>query len=229
MGGIRVSDRLISLTDVRFAYEPDRPVLAGVDLELGPGERVGLAGPNGSGKTTILALLVGLVRPTAGQIEALGKTRSCEADFREIRGRVGLLFQDSDDQLFCPTVAEDVAFGPLNLGVPRHDVHTVVAQTLQSLGLAGYEDRITYKLSGGEKRLVALATVLAMKPEVLLLDEPTSGLDDAALSRVTEILVGLPQAMLVVSHEHEFLERLTHRRYRLVDGRLAAMAGSEAS
>jgi len=221
-----VSERLICLSDVRFAYQPDRPVLAGVDLEFGPGERVGLSGPNGSGKTTVLALLVGLLRPTAGQIEVFGKARSCEADFREIRGRVGLLFQDSDDQLFCPTVAEDVAFGPLNLGIPRHEVRTIVSQTLLSLGLAGYEDRITYKLSGGEKRLVALATVLAMRPEVLLLDEPTAGLDEAALNRVTEIFVGLPQAMLVVSHQHDFLERLTRRRYRLTDGRLA---GPEAS
>jgi len=228
MGGIRVTDRLICLSDVHFAYQPDRPVLAGVDLELGPGERVGLAGPNGSGKTTILALLLGLVRPTAGQIEVFGKVRSCEADFREVRGRVGLLFQDSDDQLFCPTVAEDVAFGPLNLGVPRNDVRAVVAETLQSLGLAGYENRITYKLSGGEKRLVALATVLAMKPDVLLLDEPTAGLDDAALERVTEILLGLPQAMLVVSHQHEFLRRLACRTRRLAEGRLIGVEGLAA-
>jgi cobalt/nickel transport system ATP-binding protein len=216
-----MSERLLSLSDVRFAFEPDRPVLAGVDLELGSGERVGLTGSNGSGKTTLLALLVGLLRPTAGQVEVFGKVRSCEADFREIRGRVGLLFQDSDDQLFCPTVAEDVAFGPLNVGIPRHEVRTVVTRTLVSLGLAGYEDRITYRLSGGEKRLVALATVLAMRPEVLLLDEPTAGLDDAALSRVAEILAALPQAMLVVSHQHDFLDRLTQRRYRLADGRLA--------
>ncbi len=218
-----MSQRLLSLSDVRFAFDPDRPVLAGIDLELGSGERIGLTGPNGSGKTTILALLVGLLRPTAGRIEVFGKDRSCEADFREIRGRVGLLFQDSDDQLFCPTVAEDVAFGPLNLGIPRHEVRAVVSQTLLSLGLAGYEDRVTYRLSGGEKRLVALATVLAMRPEVLLLDEPTAGLDDAALTRVTEILAALPQAMLVVSHQRDFLEQLTQRTYRLADGRLAGL------
>jgi cobalt/nickel transport system ATP-binding protein len=219
-----VNQRLISLSNVSFAYEPAPPVLDGIDLELGPGDRVGLVGPNGSGKTTILALIVGLLRPTAGQIEVLGKPRSTEADFREIRGRVGLLFQDSDDQLFCPTVGEDVAFGPLNLGVPRQDVRTIVAQTLQSLGLAGYEHRITYKLSGGEKRLAALATVLSMRPEVLLLDEPTAGLDDEATCRVIDILAGLPQAMLVISHQREFLDRLTHRTYRLANGRLTPLS-----
>jgi cobalt/nickel transport system ATP-binding protein len=219
-----VNERLIALSNVSFAYEPARPVLAGIDLELAPGDRVGLLGPNGSGKTTILALIVGLLRPTTGQIEVFGKPRSTEADFREIRGRVGLLFQDSDDQLFCPTVGEDVAFGPLNLGVPRQEVRPIVAQTLQALGLAGYEHRITYKLSGGEKRLAAMATVLAMKPEVLLLDEPTAGLDDEATCRVTEILAGLPQAMIVISHDRAFLDRLMQRTYRLANGRLSPLS-----
>lgn len=219
-----MNERLISLSDVSFAYEPDRQVLDGIDFELAPGERVGLVGPNGSGKTTVLALIVGLLRPTAGRIEAFGKARVTESDFREIRGRVGLLFQESDDQLFCPTVGEDVAFGPLNLGVPRHEVRAIVAQTLQSLGLAGYEHRITYRLSGGEKRLAALATVLAMQPEVLLLDEPTAGLDDEATCRVAEILGGLSQAMLVISHQREFLDRLTHRGCRLANGRLSPLS-----
>ena len=139
-----------------------------------------LLGPNGCGKTTLLHLIVGLLRPSAGQIEAFGRQRMAEADFHEVRRRVGLLFQDADDQLFCPTVAEDVAFGPLNLGKSRDEVRRIVAGTLDSLGLAGYEHRVTYRLSGGEKRLVALATVLAMQPEVLLLDEPSGGLDDAS-------------------------------------------------
>lgn len=215
-----MSDCLVRLDAVHFSYGSDRPVLCGCNLSLAPGERVGLVGPNGSGKTTLLALVVGLVRPTGGRVEVFGKPRSREADFREVRGRVGLLFQDADDQLFCPTVAEDVAFGPLNLGVPRREVHHVVARTLESLGLAGYEDRVTYKLSGGEKRLVALATVLAMRPEVLLLDEPTSGLDEAAVGRVERILAGLPQAMILVSHHRDFLTRLSTRTLRLSAGML---------
>ncbi len=215
-----VNEPLISLSNVSFAYEPSRPVLTGLDLELAPRERVGLVGPNGSGKSTILALIVGLLRPSAGQIRIFGKLRTRETDFHEVRGRVGLLFQDSDDQLFCPTVAEDVAFGPLNLGVPRTEVRRIVAETLQVLGLAGYEDRITYRLSGGEKRLVALATVLAMQPEVLLLDEPIAGLDEEATARVMEVLARLPLAMLLISHQREILDRLTNRTLRLTNGRL---------
>jgi cobalt/nickel transport system ATP-binding protein len=222
-----MNDVLVSLCDVSFSYGPDRPVLAACDFHLARSERVGLLGPNGSGKTTLLALCVGLVRPTSGRIEMFGKVRSREADFHEVRRRAGLLFQDADDQLFCPTVAEDVAFGPMNLGKPRPEVRRIVAQTLQSLGLAGYEDRITYKLSGGEKRLVALATVLAMEPEVLLLDEPTSALDEEASERVVEIIGGLPQAMVVVSHDRRLLRRITSRCVRLVDGRLEPVDRAE--
>lgn len=215
-----MNGQLVSLERVHFAYDPERPVLVGCDLSVMPGERIGVVGPNGSGKTSLLSLIVGLVRPSAGRIEVLGKARSSEHDFQEVRGQAGLLFQDPDDQLFCPTVAEDVAFGPLNFGVSRHEVHKIVSWTLESLGLAGYEDRVTYKLSGGKKRLVALATVLAMQPELLLLDEPTTGLDAAAEQRVAEILAGLPQAMILVSHNRRFLRRLATRVVRLADGRL---------
>jgi len=215
-----MNDTLISLTDVSFAYTADRPVLSGCSFQLFAGERVGLGGPNGSGKSTLLALVVGLVRPDAGRVEAFGRPRASEKDFYEVRCRAGLLFQDADDQLFSPTVAEDVAFGPLNLGKSRNEVRRIVADTLRSLGLAGYEDRITYKLSGGEKRLVALATVLAMRPEVLLLDEPTAALDEAATERVTEILAGLPQSMILVTHDRPLLDKLATRLVVLKDGKL---------
>ena len=195
-------------------------MLDACDLDLCAGERLGLSGANGSGKTTLLTLIVGLQRPEQGRVFVLGKRRREEADFREIRGPVGMLFQDSDDQLFSPTVAEDVAFGPFNLGKPRAEVEAVVARTLAQLGIQDYADRVTYKLSGGEKRLVAIATVLAMEPEVLLLDEPTAGLDEAATDRVVEILLGLPQAMLLVSHDRELLSRIATRTARLEKGRL---------
>jgi len=213
---------LVELVDVDFAYDGGPPVLRECSLALKPGERVALIGPTGSGKTTLLHLIVGLLKPAAGRVEVLGMPRVKEADFHEVRGRVGLLFQAADDQLFCPTVAEDVAFGPLNLGKPREEVRRIVERTLHSLGLAGYQGRITYKLSGGEKRLVALATVLAMQPEVLLLDEPTSGLDPEAEARLIEVLAGLDQAMLVVSHDREFLARVTSSSLELREGRVVA-------
>jgi cobalt/nickel transport system ATP-binding protein len=211
---------LISLHDVDFHYDPDRPVLEQCNFSLGAGARAALIGNNGSGKTTLLHLIVGLLRPCAGRVEAFGKPRASESDFHEVRCRAGLLFQEADDQLFCPTVAEDIAFGPLNLGKPRGEVRQIVEQTLRSLNLLGYAHRVTYKLSSGEKRLVALAAVLAMQPEVLLLDEPTSGLDDSAVDGLVELLAGLPQAMLIVSHDHRFLERTTQLTWALRAGRL---------
>ena len=210
-----MSEPLIQFRDVDFGYGPNRPVLCGCNFRLQRGSRVALVGPNGSGKTTLLHLIVGLLHPTSGQIEAFGRARKAEADFHEVRRRAGLLFQDSDDQLFCPTVAEDVAFGPLNLGKTRTEVRRLTAETLERLGLQGYEHRVTYKLSGGEKRLVALATVLAMQPEVLLLDEPASGLDRQATDRLVAILADLPQAMVVVSHDRAFLQRTTSGTVRL--------------
>ena len=215
-----MNDTLVSLDDISFSYAPERIVLSECSFLLKRSDRVGLTGPNGSGKTTLLALIVGLLRPTAGRVEVFGKVRSKESDFHEVRRRAGLLFQDSDDQLFCPTVAEDVAFGPLNLGKPREEVRRIIAQTLEALGLGGYEGRITYKLSGGEKRLVALAAVLAMEPEVLLLDEPTSGLDGEATERVMDTLASLPQAMVIVSHDRPQLKRIATRYLRLSDGQL---------
>jgi cobalt/nickel transport system ATP-binding protein len=217
-----MNEPLVRFHDVEFAYDPARPVLKDCDFALCPGERVALVGPNGSGKTTLLHLIVGLLRPARGRIAIFGQDRVAEADFYEVRRRVGLLFQDADDQLFCPTVAEDVAFGPLNLGKPRKEIRRIVATTLDSLGLAGYEHRITYHLSGGEKRLVALATVLAMQPDILLLDEPNGELDEAATERLIGILAALPQAMVVVSHSREFWEKVTTSVLELRDGSVAA-------
>lgn len=211
---------LIEIRDLHFAYHNRPPVLRGVDLTLRAGERIGLVGPNGSGKSTLLHLIVGLLKPDRGSVCAFGVERSSERDFVDVRRRVGLVFQNADDQLFCPTVLEDVAFGPLNLGQSADEAKQVAASVLERVGLSGFEQRITYKLSGGEKRLVAVATVLAMDPEVLLLDEPTSGLDDAARERLANVLLGLPQAMILVSHEDELVRELATRCVKLEDGRL---------
>ncbi|MFP4028311.1 MAG: energy-coupling factor ABC transporter ATP-binding protein [Candidatus Brocadiia bacterium] len=211
---------LINLREVDFAYSSAQPVLQRTDFCLMEGDRVALVGANGSGKTTLLHLLVGLLKPDSGEIEIFGRVREDEEDFWEVRERTGLLFQDPDDQLFCPTVAEDVAFGPLNLGKPREKVDIIVSEVLEELGLPGYEERITYKLSGGEKRLVSLACVLAMEPEVLLLDEPVAGLDDEMWDRLVSILKSLPQAMVVVSHDRRFLREVCNKSARLHAGQI---------
>lgn len=211
---------LFRLTGLSFAYDRAQPVLDGADFSLMPGETVALTGANGVGKTTLFHLMVGLRRPDAGTIEAFGAARRKEKDFRDVRVRAGLLFQDSDDQLFCPTVAEDIAFGPLNQGKTLEEARRIVADTLAMLGLQGFGPRITHTLSGGQKRLVALATVLAMNPEVLLLDEPTNALDDDTAKRLTAILQALPQAKVVISHDAAFLTRIATRQVRLERGRL---------
>ena len=216
------SHPLIHLEGLGFRHTADRPVLRGVDLRLHPGERVGLVGAIGSGKTTLLHIIVGLLKADQGRIEVLGRTRNNERDFREVRERVGLLFQDPDDQLFCPTVQEDIAFGPLNQGRNREETRTAVQRALSLVGLRGFEDRVTHHLSGGEKRLVSLATVLAMEPDALLLDEPENGLDPPSHERIRSMIPSLPQAMLIVSHNTDFLRSVATRCLRIAEGRITA-------
>ncbi len=211
-----------TLQGISFAHDPARPLLRGLDLSVFPSERLAVSGANGAGKTSLLLVMVGLLVPQAGIIEAFGRVRRRERDFSDVRRRAGLLFQDADDQLFCPTVMEDVAFGPLNLGRRRAEAYAIAATILGALGLAGLENRVTYRLSGGEKRLVSLAGVLAMEPDVLLLDEPTSGLDEHATRRLIAALDELDQAMLIVSHDAPFRSRLATRHLRLEEGRLLA-------
>ncbi|KHQ50225.1 energy-coupling factor ABC transporter ATP-binding protein [Mameliella alba] len=211
---------MIELDDLHFAYPGQPPVLNGASMRLGPGERLSLTGPNGAGKSTLLRMILGLQRPTSGTVTIFDQARSREKDFHEVRRRIGLVFQDPDDQLFCPTVAEDVAFGPLNLGKSRDEALAVVEQTLMVLDLLHLRDRVTHKLSGGEKRLVTLATVLAMSPEVLLLDEPTNALDPENQARLTEIIDALPLPILLVSHDPAFRERIAPCALELREGRL---------
>lgn len=220
-GGDRPSaERLLEFCNVAFAYA-ERPVLRGVNLKLDRGEKLGLSGAMGAGKTTLLHLAVGLLKPGSGTVCAFGAERRVESDFHEVRRRIGLVFQNADDQLFCPTVLEDVAFGPLNLGLGTPEARAAAGRALCQVGLSGFEGRVTCRLSEGEKRLVALATVLAMHPEVVLLDEPQSGLDRSACARVRRLLAELPQAVILVSHDRAFLQSVARRVVCLRDGRIA--------
>ncbi|WP_412552607.1 energy-coupling factor ABC transporter ATP-binding protein [Shimia sp. MIT1388] len=211
---------ILALENIHFAYPGQPPVLDGASVQLTAGQRLSIAGPNGAGKSTLFRIALGLQHPTSGTVTIFGKERRVEADFHEVRRRIGLVFQDPDDQLFCPTVAEDIAFGPLNLGRTKGEALAIVDKVLTDLNLMHLRDRITHKLSGGEKRLVTLATVLAMEPEALLLDEPTNALDTKNEARLLEILQGLPQAILLVSHNPAFRAALAPDTLELRDGKL---------
>lgn len=217
-----MSEPLLRLSDLHFAYPgQERPVLDGASLELHASERVAICGPTGSGKTTLLHAIAGLVAPQSGEIWALGRARSREADFIQVRQQFGLMFQEPDDQLFCPTVEEDVAFGPMNLGRAAAQALAEARGWIARLGLAGYEKRLPHTLSGGEKRLAALAGVLAMEPKVLLLDEPTSGLDDTARETIENIIGSGRYAAIMISHDASFIRRMCSRRLNMANGRLA--------
>jgi cobalt/nickel transport system ATP-binding protein len=217
---MKTSPTLIELKDICFGYQSGRLVLDHLDFQFHSGDRLGLIAPNGSGKTTLLHLILGLNKPNSGSIVLFGQDAVDAADFKEARRRIGLLFQDPDDQLFSPTVIEDVAFGPLNLGKSREEAIEIARQTLEKLGLEGFEDRVTFKLSGGEKRLVSLATVLAMTPEVLLLDEPLNGLDSDASSRFLEIISDLDISYIMISHDIDFLLSLSTRICTIINGKI---------
>jgi len=200
-------------------------VLDHLHLNVYPGERIGILAPNGSGKTTLFHIIMGLLFPQAGTIEIFGEPVRTEKDFREVRKNIGLLFQDADDQLFSPTVLEDVAFGPLNMGKSKPEALAISRQTLSFLGLSGFEDRITFKLSGGEKKLVSLATVLAMSPRVLLLDEPLTGLDQDTQRKLVSILLDIDLTYMVISHDIDFLEATAEKIYTMKDGKIMVDEG----
>lgn len=214
---------LIRLDNIRYAYPGGRIVLDGLDFAMKAGDRIGITGPNGTGKTTLFHLIMGLLSPLSGTVEVFGRKRVEEDDFIEVRRRIGFLFQNADDQLFSPTVAEDVAFGPFNLGKKRAEVERIVRETLRTLGIEHLEKRVTHKLSGGEKRLVSLATVLSMQPEALLLDEPTTGLAAETESRISDFLNSSDLSYIVISHDSDFLASVTDRLLSLKDGKITGL------
>lgn len=212
---------IIELKGVSFSYpHSGRSVLDHLDFRLERGAKIGLVGHNGSGKTSFLHIIMGLLRVSSGIVRVFGKPVHTEKDFFSVRQKVGLLFQNADDQLFSPTVLEDVAFGPLNLGKTSEEARELSHKMLEALKLEGFENRVTYKLSGGEKKLVALATVLVMQPRVLLLDEPTTGLDESTRERIISILNDLDISYIIVSHEYDFLAATTRNIYSMQAGRI---------
>jgi cobalt/nickel transport system ATP-binding protein len=209
---------------LRYAYPDGHVALHGVDLDVGRGERVALLGPNGAGKTTLVLHLNGILAGGGGTVEVggLAVNPADRPGLAEIRRRVGIVFQDPDDQLFMPTVAEDVAFGPANLGLRGAELAERVDEALVAVKMADYRDRAPHHLSFGQRRRVAVATVLAMRPEILVLDEPSSNLDPASRRELSEILQGLPVTVLMVTHDLPYALELCGRSVILDQGRVMA-------
>jgi cobalt/nickel transport system ATP-binding protein len=217
---------MIEAHDLTYAYPDGTLALKGVSFHLEDGKKYALAGPNGAGKSTLLSLLCALEFPEGGSasIDSLPLEK---ANAEAIRCRVGMVFQNPDDQLFMPTVYDDVAFGLKNRKLPAEDVEARVAETLESMGIAHLRDRPPYRLSGGEKRAVALATALVMRPKFLLMDEPTAFLDPRAKRALVRTLRELPVGMLIATHDLGFAGTLADGVLILKDGRLLAQGGPE--
>ena len=209
----------IDARGLRYRYPNGVLGLDGVDLHVTHGERVAVLGPNGAGKTTLMLHLNGLLRGE-GELDVAGL--EVGDDLRELRAAVGLVFQDPDDQLFMPTVAEDVAFGPLNLGLPHEEVRERVDRALAAVRMSHVADRAPHQLSLGQRRRVAIATVLAMRPRLLVLDEPSANLDPRARRELLEILDGIDRTMLIVTHDLPFAAQLCERAVLLSGGRVVA-------
>ncbi len=222
----------VEVERLTFAYPDGRQVLFGIDLRVEPGERVAVLGPNGAGKTTLVLHLNGLLGDGTGGYGtgtvAVGGLPVAGRDLLEVRRAVGMVFQDPDDQLFMPTVGDDVAFGPTNLGLAREEVAARVRRALEQVGLPDVADRPPHHLSFGQRRRVAVATVLAMEPSVLVLDEPTSNLDPASRRELLDVLTGLtdrdgrPVTTIVVTHDLPYALQLCPRSVLLDDGRVVA-------
>ncbi len=217
----------IEIDNLSYTYTHNgRQALRDVSLTVHTGEKVALVGPNGAGKSTLLLHLNGILRGT-GDVRVLGY-EVAEPHLSRIRALVGMVFQNPDDQLFSPTVFDDVAFGPLYAGLPEDEIHRRVHRALEQVELEGYEGRVSHHLSLGEKKRAAIATVLAMEPEVLALDEPTAGLDPRTRRRLIGLLRDLPQTLLVATHDLRMVEQIFPRMVILDHGAVVADGPTEA-
>jgi len=217
---------LLTVTDLTIEYTDGTRAIDSVCFSIGAGEGVALIGANGAGKTSLLLALVGVLSPKRGDIN-VGETILNKKTLREIRSRIGMVFQNPDDQLFMPNIFEDVAFGPRSFGCSESETIVRVNAALSRLGIEHLAKRSPLKLSGGEKRLAAIATVLAMNPEFLLFDEPTAFLDPRARRNLKAILKDLPQGKLIATHDLAFAEESCSRVLLLQSGKLIADGGSE--
>ena len=206
----------IELEHVHFRYPDGFEALSGVDLWIAAGEKVALVGPNGAGKSTLMLQLNGTLRPEHGSVRVAGMAVGKDT-IRRVRSEVGLVFQDPDDQLFSPTVFDDVAFGPLHMGLPGDEVHRRVERALAAVGMAAFAHRVPHRMSLGQRKRVALATVLSMDPSILVFDEPSAGLDPRGRRELIGLLRTLDQTMLVSTHDMRLVAEVFPRTV-IVDG-----------
>jgi cobalt transport protein ATP-binding subunit len=211
----------IELQHVHFRYPDGFEALRGVDLRIGPGEKVALVGPNGAGKSTLMLQLNGTLRPAHGSVRVAGLEITKDT-LRRVRAEVGLVFQDPDDQLFSPTVFDDVAFGPLHMGLPGEEVHARVEAALAAVGMTGFEHRVPHRMSLGQRKRVAVATVLSMDPSILVFDEPSAGLDPRGRRELIGLLRSLDQTMLVSTHDMRLVVEVFERTVVVDDGVVVA-------
>src|SRR5262245_12488313 len=219
---------LVQVTGLHYVYPDGTPALADVGFQIRSNESVGLVGPNGAGKTTLFLCLAGVLPVRPGMVRVAGLDPAVPAERRQLPAKVGVVFQNSDDQLFNTTLFEDVAFGPLNLGLPADEVRRRVADALAHVGLTGLEDRVPFHLSGGEQRRAALAGVLAMQPDVLLLDEPSIFLDPRGRRELLGHLQTLPGSKLIAAHDLEFVRSVCGRVLVIDGGKLVADGPTDA-
>ncbi|HCF94863.1 MAG: ABC transporter ATP-binding protein [Verrucomicrobiota bacterium] len=214
-----MSHHIVEARDLAYAYPDGTRALKGVSFRITHGESVALVGPNGAGKSTLLLQLNGFLRPTQGEVR-IGNLPITPKTLDQIRRTVGVIFQDPDDQLFMPTVREDVTFGPLNMGFPRQEAESIAEAVLAQVGMSDIADRAPYHLSAGQKRAVAIAAVLAMSPDILVLDEPSSHLDPKGRRRLIDLLHGFSHTKIIATHDLDLALDLCPRTIVIADGRV---------
>jgi cobalt transport protein ATP-binding subunit len=212
---------VVQIKDLHFAYPDGHIALSGIDLNICEGEKVALVGPNGAGKSTLMLHLNGIFNPSQGDLSIAGLEIK-DKNLPIIRAMVGLVFQNPDDQLFSPTVFDDVAFGPLHMGLAEEEIYQRVGEALAAVQMSDFGDRLSHHLSVGQKKRIAIATVLAMQPQILILDEPSAGLDPRARRALINLLRELPITMLVSSHDLRMVEELFPRMVIMDEGQIVA-------
>jgi len=216
-----MSHHIVEAKNLEFSYPDDTHALHGISFRIRHGESVAIVGANGAGKSTLLLHLNGYLSPTSGQVR-IGDFPLAKETLQEVRRTVGMVFQDPDDQLFMSTVYDDVAFGPLNLGLPMDEVHGRVLKALETVGVLELKDRPSHRLSSGQKRRVAIATVLSMSPDILVMDEPSSGLDPRARRQLIELLKSFQHSKIIATHDLDMVLDICERTIIINAGKIEA-------